>query len=68
MLRLTDNRGTRRWPSSCHAALGPDLLGLLEMKRLSGLVVLERGALQVHTLFRRPDRGGIRTGGTDLIW
>ena len=49
MLRLTETRGVRAWPASFQAcAIGPDLLGLLDVERLAALVVLERRALQVH--------------------
>src|ERR1041385_930398 len=37
----------------------PDLLGLLDVKRPSALVILERRALHVHPELGRPLRGGI---------
>src|ERR1700737_1981867 len=43
-------------------AVRPDLGGLLHMKGLASFVVLERGALQVHSEFCRPDRRGVRAG------
>jgi hypothetical protein len=38
---------------------GSDLSRLLNVERQAGLVVLERGGLQVHAEFRRPDRGRV---------
>ena len=43
-------------------AEGPDLRGLLDVERLSGLVVFEGRALQVHPEFCRPDRRGVGAG------
>ena len=37
-----------------------DLVGLLHMKRLVALVLLEGGALEIHAELRRPFRCGIR--------
>ena len=44
------------------SAEGSDLLGLLDVERLSGLIVLEGRALQVHPELGRPDCGGVRAG------
>ena len=43
-------------------AVGPDLGCLLHMKSFAGFVVFERGTLQVHSEFCRPDCGGVGAG------
>ncbi len=43
-------------------AEGPDLGSLLDVEWLTGLVVLERRALQIHAELRRPGRGGVGAG------
>src|SRR5690606_40836682 len=41
--------------------VGPDLFGLLNVKRLPALVILQGRTLEVHTDFCRPDGGSIRS-------
>src|SRR6185437_2419738 len=43
-------------------AVGADLPGLLDVEGLSGLVVLQRRALQVHAEFCRPHRRRVGAG------
>ena len=44
------------------SAEGSDLLGLLDVERLSGLIGFEGRALQVHPELGRPDGGGVGPG------